>query len=446
MQRTYASVDMLDRPFHFAVVLWGERFRNYFLYYCLPSLLSPGNIPSLATRRPSKFLIATLPDDWAAMRETAIFKKLESYIEPVYLEIPACPPGRHGCEHIGVGHKLTCEVSFREKAYAVHATPDCMFSDGAIARVQALAREGMEVVVCAALRFAEEPVFQNLQSRGLIPRQCARDTGEPLVLPARDLTWAAINGLHSETLTYEWEGPYFAPRPAAAWWRVPDEDGVVLHCLSWFPLLLDFASVKELDVSMLDYWTIDGDFLHRNVGSSEAVHVVEDSDEAFVVSWTPSAERLESTKRLALLENTSARELIHAVQLRRTYYGPYIDQFKRRMFVHTVRWHGRPLTGAWRQVENKASQILSAFIDEVRAGGEVPAPAWRSLVRITCAVSSVCEPMVHVWFHHGAVRRRLAQILRGDRDAMRRALWHVERIAYEFWGRPFNKSAPKPPA
>src|SRR5580704_9946579 len=42
---------LLDRPFYFIVVLWGERFREYFLEYCAPSLLSPGNLPALSTRQ-----------------------------------------------------------------------------------------------------------------------------------------------------------------------------------------------------------------------------------------------------------------------------------------------------------------------------------------------------------------------------------------------------------
>ncbi len=62
---------MLDRPFYFILVLWGERFRNYFLDLCLPTLLSPRNLPALATRPRSKFLICTRPHDWAAMTGSA---------------------------------------------------------------------------------------------------------------------------------------------------------------------------------------------------------------------------------------------------------------------------------------------------------------------------------------------------------------------------------------
>ena len=46
-QSAKSSPATLDRPFYFMVVLWGERFRNYFLDYCLASALSPGNIPAL---------------------------------------------------------------------------------------------------------------------------------------------------------------------------------------------------------------------------------------------------------------------------------------------------------------------------------------------------------------------------------------------------------------
>src|SRR2546426_114422 len=87
------SAPVLERPFYFIIVLWGERFRDYFLDLCLPTLLSPRNLPSLATRARSKFLLCTRPQDWAAIQAAPIFKLLERYVDPVYLEIPPCPPG-----------------------------------------------------------------------------------------------------------------------------------------------------------------------------------------------------------------------------------------------------------------------------------------------------------------------------------------------------------------
>src|SRR5262245_59085189 len=103
---TLAPSEVLDRVFHFIVVLWGERFRTYFFEYCVPSLLSAKNIPSLRTSRRNKFLIATRPEDWDAMLRTPIFGVLSRYIDPVYIEIPPCPAGRSGCEHMNTGHKI----------------------------------------------------------------------------------------------------------------------------------------------------------------------------------------------------------------------------------------------------------------------------------------------------------------------------------------------------
>lgn len=445
-QRDLLAEDRLERPFHFAIVLWGERFRNYFLEYCLPSLLSPGNIPSLRTRTPSKFLIATRPEDWSAMSETAIFRKLATYIEPVYLEIPPCPPGRSGCEHMGKGDKLACAVSFQEKAYVVRVSPDCMFSDGTIARIQELAGAGYELAVCAALRFGEEPLFSNLHSRGLLPSESPALSGRPSPLPARDLAWACINGLHTETISYEWDAPYFGLMPAAAWWRVPNEDGMVVHSLSWFPLLVDFAAIPQLDVSMLDYWTIDGDFLQRNIGQSKAIYVVDDSDEAFVASWAPMREKVQAVRRLGIFENSLLRQVFRSAELRRTYYGPYLDDFKRRHFLRTVRWHGRSLSPAWRKVERDALRSLSGCIDEVPEEDGAQSRVWKVTFKLTSGALSVFEPVLHVWFYRDAVRRRLRQILRGNPDAVRRVVWHLERAVHQLAGRAFNKPAPKPPA
>src|SRR5262249_8432816 len=115
---------MLDRPFYFILVLWGERFRNYFLDLCLPTLLSPSNLPALATQPRRNLLICTCPDDWAAMRAAPVFALLERHVDPVFIEIPPCPPGLSGCIHMGIGHCRGCELAYAAKAYPFVLTPD----------------------------------------------------------------------------------------------------------------------------------------------------------------------------------------------------------------------------------------------------------------------------------------------------------------------------------
>ena len=62
------------------------------------------------------------------MAETKIFQSLKRYVEPVFIEIPPCPPDRSGCQHMGVGHSIACEMAHRDKAFAAVLTPDCMLS------------------------------------------------------------------------------------------------------------------------------------------------------------------------------------------------------------------------------------------------------------------------------------------------------------------------------
>src|SRR5207248_6642580 len=103
---------MLERPFYFITVLWGERFRNYFLDLCLPTLLAPGNLPSLQTKQRSKFLICTRPEDWSALQTAPVFQLLSEHVEPVYVEIRACPPGVPGGVHMGTGHRRASELAY----------------------------------------------------------------------------------------------------------------------------------------------------------------------------------------------------------------------------------------------------------------------------------------------------------------------------------------------
>jgi len=434
----------LDHPFHLAVVLWGERFRNYFLDYCLPSLMAPGNIPAIATRQRSKFLIATRPDDWTAMAAAPIFQCMVRHVEPVFVEIPPCPPGRAGCEHMGIGHKLICEQAYRERAYSIHVMPDCMFSDGAIARVQELARLGKELVLTAALRFGEEPFFANLADAGLMPHGGRRGNSEPLSISSRQMAMAAVKGFHPETLSYDWNSPDFVLNHAAVWWRVPGEDGIVLRSFSWAPVLLDYAAVRDLDTSVMDRWTIDGDFLHRNIGHSNALHIVDDSDEMFFGSWTPMADQVEPPARTWLFRIGWLRDLIRAAQVWRAYQGPFVDPLKRRLFLQTVRWHGRPLNAAWDNVEHAAARHLRNALGDAAAGARGP----RFAVRVTTALLGGLEPVLHVALYpvyRAAMRRRIGQIMRGDRDALRRVGWHMRRVAHQILGRPFDEPAPKPP-
>jgi hypothetical protein len=362
----------LERPFHFIAVVWGRSYCDTFLDYCIASLLSPGNLPALATRARSKFLIATLPVDWEYMSATPIFARLKQYVDPVFIEIPPCPPGQTACVHMGVGHKIACDMAHRERAYIVILTPDCMLSEGTVRNLQNHAEKGIELVWVAALRFAEEPFLAHLKSWGLVPKEARRQTSAPLVISGADMVLAGINSLHTETLAYEWDASCFPYIPSAVWWRIPGENGMLVYSFSWAPLLLDTGAIESHDTTALESWTIDGDYAFKNLGHEPRIHVVQDSDEAFISSWGPIDDRVISlaprfTSRFGLLNF-----VLKAREFQISYSGPWFDPLKRKIFLRAVRWHANPVNARWRPVEKKSAKILRAIVGTGLSSALVP--------------------------------------------------------------------------
>ena len=427
---------VLQRPFHFITVLWGRSYTTCFLEYCVPSFLAPGNLPSLSTAARSKFLIATTRPDWEQMQAAPIFRDLQRYVDTVFLEIPPCPPDRSGCEHMGVGHQAACKIAHDEKAYGIVFTPDSMISDGTIANLQKHALAGVELVWVSALRFAEESFLGHLKAFGLIPQGSRAASCAPIAVSGRDMVLAAMNGLHTETLTYEWDASYFPHLPSAVWFRVPGENGMVLHCLSWAPFLMDFGAVKAHDTSCLETWTIDGDYVFKNLGDNPKIHVVTDSDEMFYSSWAPYDDRPARMEPRYTSRFGWVNSLRKAAEFREAFYGPVFDPLKRKIFFQPVRWHANPLNGKWRKVERRSWRVLRLALSGPDIGlswspfsllaGPVAAgvAAWRTCARITTRIRRVAGV---TWQQRAIIWQRLRAFSILDARSRKRAIWRVKQ-------------------
>jgi hypothetical protein len=451
---------VLKRPFYFIVVLWGEQFRRYFLDLCLPTLLSPGNLPTLAAIPRSKFLIFTCSDDIGEIKRAPIFALLEKYVEPILVEIPPCPTGTHGCVHMGFGHRRGLEMAYAATAYPFVLTPDSVFSDGTVRRLQQLASEGVELVLVPALRFSEEPLFDNLRKLGVsLDRNGA---AAPITLESRQLAHAALNSMHSETLTYEWNAPYFFSHPSAVWWRVPGEDGIVVHSLSWAAPLLDFSVVRTHDTSTFDEWTFDGDYIYKNLGDIKKIHLVRDSDEMFIASWAPAADKPYPLTPRSALQRRFVGELTKKARFRNWFYSGIMDPFKQEIFFQCARWHAYDINDKWDSVEHLALTTLLSCVAPPRGRGRtdlsVTHPEMavmmssRQTYAITAAIlrgSSIVSQIAHVATNtcgnYKTIVRRFGQIARRDPIAIRRVKWRARMIAHEILRRPFKEPEPVSP-
>lgn len=415
------SRDLITRPFYFVVVFWGKTFREYLLEFCLPSLLAPGNLPVLG-RGDHKFLFCTTDEDWELLAATKMFSVLKQHIEPCFIEIPPAPPGKSGCEHMGMGHKLAAQMAHRDRAYGVFLTPDLMVSDGTVAALRRHALAGARVVLVAALRFGEEPLLHHLKRTGVLGDDESRSqSGRPLAITGRQMAAACIQSFHSETQRYEWEASYFTHFPAACWWRVPGEEGIVLHSLSWAPFLCDYSAVQQHDTSALEHWTMDGNYVHQNFGDGSDIHVVTDSDEMMLVSWAPLADRPQRLVHNPLKQLPFIGEMIKGSVLRATLLSGLFDRLKLRIFFLPVRWHAAALTPAWRETETKALRVLRRYVGDLDSVSTIHhRPLRRVLLAPGLFMARIWIVLAHLNQYRSRLAARLLSALRGDRQAWRR--------------------------
>jgi hypothetical protein len=382
---------------------------------------------------------------------------LERYVEPVFHEIAPCPAGVAACLHMGAGHRAGLEMAYEAKAYPFVLQPDSIFSDGTISRLLELASQGIQLALVPVLRFAEEPFFENLQKLGVLPRS-RTGFAEPMKLNNRQLVGAALNSLHSETMAYEWDAPYFFDRPYAVWWRVPNEQGIVVYAMSWAPLLLDFTAVPKHDTSTFDDWTFDGDYVHKNLGHIRNVYLVLDSDEMFIASWAPAVDKPYSLTPQPALQLPFMGDLAKKARFRNWFYSG-LDSFKQEIFFHGARWHAESLNDNWPPIERRTLKTLLSCVAPPQGGLRInsvlsrdqnwhAAPKYGISLAVLVIVSAVLR-IIHVattgLANYKTIIRRLGQVIRGDPVAIRRVMWRVRSMGSELARRPFKEPEPASP-
>jgi len=324
------------RPFYFSVVIWGDQFCDYLTDYCIPSLLSDNNIPALANdSKENKFLICCPISDWNKLIQHKALKKLSDYLDPTHIEIPYPDDDVSSGIHMSVGHKKITERCYQDKAYLAVLTPDLMLSDGTIKAVENYARVGKHIVYSAAIRFEQEGNFAALLELGYDPKL---NPPPKIQLSGRELTAIALKNLHDEFLVWNLDSPYLS-QGVPNFYKVIKDEGVLLHTLSWCPLLLDYSVLKKHDTSTFDYWTFDGNYTYRNWGDSADVYVCQDSDEMMILSWGPKDMGTNFLVTTPMTKRPRIRHIHYTTILKKVYYDPLIDPLKRRLFILPVYMH-----------------------------------------------------------------------------------------------------------
>ena len=253
--------------FYFSVPVWGNNHLDLFLNVGIPSLLAPGNIPGMREIAACRFFIHTRPEDEARLIAAPSFRRLAKLM-PVEIRLIRDPISNPYIT-MSACHLEIMRLAAADDVPAVFPSPDLVWSDGSMVRMERLAEAGKTAIHVAGVRLDRDSFVKSLAEW--------RTADGTLVIPARSLVALGLEHLHRIAHLHFWhkeDGKVGSQlNPANLFWRVENE-GLVAHCFHLHPLMVH-AEVRSVEFS----GTIDDDLVSLACPDLSRQYVVPDSDE-----------------------------------------------------------------------------------------------------------------------------------------------------------------------
>jgi hypothetical protein len=352
------------RPFCFMSQFWGERYRDYFVNYAVPSLLAPNNLPLLRAEDGHCFLIATPREDWDEIEHLPIMDKLRGYTTPILIETPAPADSSYVSvlKHQTFSLKRLFEAAYARRAYGCAVWPDTIMSDGFVASMQRWVEAGYHLVMQPTVRLAEEGVLADLRAMKLLSNDNRGSlTAEPIRVPPRVVADLSTRHLHPEVEIMVEGHPLQPLDPPYRIWRMPNRSGLILHVFFATPVLIDFASVPANHTECLDHGDWETHYVGQNFSHCGALYVVADSDESGILSITPMEVNRTPSSRTPRIGARWAPNFALLCNLRASialYSRDRRNVVRRDMFRTSVRWHADDIDATWQREESHIAALI----------------------------------------------------------------------------------------
>lgn len=386
-------------PIFISTAVWGGHFISFFLEFCIPALLAPGNLPAIAHLHRSKYLIHTTEDDFPLLLNSIAFKELQRVIAVDVRFVGAIDRPSHTIQ--AACHKEAMHEADKSGAPLVFISPDTIWSDQTFVRIEQILKSGKRVIFVPNLRAVKEDSVPTL--RGLIT---CRGTNQ-LQLTGRDLSRVAITHLHpsiEENFFLSGRGQRLLPCNLI--WEIGNGD-LLIRSFHVHPLLV-FPRIRLADFEQ----TIDGDLVLHTCPDSRDYHVVDDSDEITCVEFS---------RRAHFIAGICDKEDVSAAT---DWAIKYANKVHWHLFKQPARIHANPIEPSeWSEAEEKSKAIAAEFFRLKRRRfipSFVSALFYLVLRKATGLSDWECKEMVF------------------------RALWRIKFAAREFYQRFFLPSVRHP--
>lgn len=145
-------------------ILWGRQFVDVFTSFCLPSLMSEGNLPQWPFS--TRYVLFTTLEDASRIQKTQIYKRLSTFIEFDFQTIQA-PGILANMKFIlqAALHGNAVNRAIQENRAVIFISPDNFFCKNALNTLNQYISQGYEVLMTVGPRVELEHCFDELLQR-----------------------------------------------------------------------------------------------------------------------------------------------------------------------------------------------------------------------------------------------------------------------------------------
>ena len=449
------------------IPVWGERFVRDFLDVVLPLHLSPENVPALARRPGSAYVVYTCQRDVPLFERNSFFQRMRHLVDTQIRIIPEPIVAPH--EAMSDSYRDALAKTKPGDVGFVFLAADLIIADGTFGALGALADSGKRCVFVAGPRVVAESFSAAVRNRRSV-------IDEAIAIPPREMSELGLAHLHPISSSHCWDSDFFNTHPSHLYWKIEDE-GLLARCFHLHPILVRPAD----DVNFRK--TIDDDYIVHACPDPETIHIVTDSDEICAFSMTPRdvkignewphrssaayvawwSYRFTKPDHFVLAEKvvhihagqtspkwkTAEQESIDVladIKVIRRRSNAYLFVFRPDLLIEKAilrkTWFGRRRYKRFLDLGSRARMAvrshLAGSLFKIRIALLIEFPFLLialSLYKLETRFGVVSEIVRAVWVSRRTIRRRIMQVIRGDRVATARVIWRLHQVGCLLTGR-----------
>jgi hypothetical protein len=260
-------------------VVWGQRFVDKFMDYCLPSLLAPGNIPALARKRKVVHSIVTTEADRDRIVAHPAFARLRGLAEVVFTCFPQEflerreQSGYNFYHFYGLLDHQSVFMASALKADLYLLPIDCVYSRDCLRNFSSYLERDADCCSVGSIEAIESELRAWLDVE-------TRRRANVLDLPSRELVQAASEhpDRYFRSLTMRPDNTEFCAHPRELVW--PLADGLAIHSIFMHPLAVSARLLSR--PFHAQHENVDFALLPRLLQGDGRLKVIADASEAML--------------------------------------------------------------------------------------------------------------------------------------------------------------------